>query len=797
MSRFFVVLLFVIFPIYLYAQIPNPASIDVQSLSDAQISRLVIEMQRRGISENEAIALARSRGASEAQIAQLRERILEHQSSSSSLNTTGSKSTAFGIEQRYSEKPFFLPTAEEERMFGFQFFNSEQLSFEAGINMPVSGSYLVGPGDVFSIQVYGSSQQSYRLDVNRGGFITIPDVGPVAVGGFTMKQAEQRIFDQLALIYRDIIASRPSTFVNIQMESTRSIRVSVVGEVFTPGTYTLPGTATAFSALHLSGGPNIRGTFRDIRVLREGREFATLDVYDYLVNGNGLVDVQLRDGDVIMVPTYRNRVKVTGSFIRTGIFEARENETLQDLVFFAGGFNEHAYRNRIEVNRNTGREMSVRDIFSEDFKSFVLQNGDSIFAGRVLQRFSNRVRIEGAVFRPGTYELTEGLTLSELIERADGVREDAFLQRALILRLNEDLSYQNVSFNVSDVIGKRDDILLKREDIVNISPIAEMRENQVLAVHGEVLRPGSFAYRSGITLGDLIKLAGGFREAASESYIEVTRRLSYEEAAHTGDRLGHLYQFAIPRSLNLSSKDAQFELMPFDHVFVRKAPGFANEARVTVLGEVNYAGQYSLVNKKERLSDVIKRSGGLTPDAYSEGAMLTRKIALTSKERRLREVTLMQHPELLEKDQLGFQVVGVKLERALQRPGSRDDIFMRDGDELVIPRLNQTISVSGEVLNPLSLPFIEKKGVKHYINQSGGFGVRAKRNRAYVVYPNGTAGATSSFLFIRSYPQVTPGSEIIIPEKPEKVPLPATAWIGIGSGLTSLALAIITIVNQF
>ncbi|HKL71561.1 MAG TPA: SLBB domain-containing protein [Marinilabiliaceae bacterium] len=776
----------------------NPASVDVSALSDAQIQRLISEVKKRGLSEQQALDLARVRGMSEGQLKILSQRmktVSKNSDLSADLKPEFSLDSLFDKnENLYSKKPFIPFTKEEERLFGLNFFNSDRLTFQPRANIEVTNEYKVAVGDELRIDVYGASQQSYVEIVDNDGQIIIPNVGPIAVRGKQLSAVKKIVREKLSLIYRDLVEPSPNTFVNIHLGAIQAITVHVIGEVFAPGTYTLPGSATAFNALYFSGGPNIKGTFRDIRVIRNGKIIHRLDVYDYLINGNGEVNVALNDGDVIMVPTYGNRIKVAGEFIRNGIFESKQGESLQQMIEYAGGFNEYAFRSRIELYRNTGREHEVIDVLTDAFNETLLQNGDSIYVGKVLDRFTNRVSISGAVFRPGSYELTEGLMLSELIAKADGVCEDAFMERAIIIRLNSDLSLTNVSFSLNDLVGRQSDVLLKREDVVIINSVDEMREKQVVHISGEVQMPGSFIFRENMSLGDLILLSGGFKESASQSYIEITRRLSYEEALQPVSTVAKLFQFDIPRNLSLKSKDASFELLPFDEVYVRRAPGAIREGSVLINGEVRYAGTYALIKKNERISDLINRSGGLTDEAFLPGAMLTRPISLTAKERRLREFALSQN-EGLEMKAMEFEVVGVDLSKAINNPGGRDDIFLRNGDELVIPRHNQTIQVGGGVLNPLSMPYIGGRGVKYYVKNSGGFALRAKRNRTYVVYPNGSAGATSNFLFFRSYPKVLPGSEIVVPQRPEKEALPVTAWISIGSGISTIALTLVTLIN--
>ncbi|MDG5800528.1 SLBB domain-containing protein [Marinilabiliaceae bacterium ANBcel2] len=771
----------------------DPASVDVSSLSDNQIDHIVSEINSRGLTIDQAIAMARAQGVSDNQIAHLRQRIEQHRGIEGAEDDL--EFLEFEEETVYSEKPFFIATEEEKSIFGFHFFNSEELTFSPGRNYAVTSSYIVGASDQFSIDVYGASEMRYVVEVNRNGEINIPNVGPVLVGGFTLKEAEKRIFDKLAGIYRDMKADEPSTFVNINISKVKPVTVNVVGEVFAPGTYVLPGTATAFNALYLSGGPNLKGSFRDIKVMRDNKVAHVVDVYDFLINGSGDVNIQLRDGDVIIVPAYKKRVRLGGNFVRTGIFESKEGESIEELINYAGGFDEKAYRNRVEVYRNTGRELEVKDVFEGMFDQFFMQSGDSIYAGEVLDRFANRVVIEGAVFRPGTYELSSGMMLSELIDKADGLREDAFMERGMILRLNDDLTYSNLSFNVHEIAAGSYDVQLKREDVVTISPIDSLREERHVNVYGEVLSPGRFKFRDNLTLGDVIKLSGGFKESASESYVEVTRRLSYQEAAVAGEKTGHLYQFTVPRSLALEGDDAEFKIEPYDRIFVRRAPGFAEEGRVTLKGEVNYAGEYALVERNEKLSDLINRGGGLKPDAYPEGAMLTRPVSESVRERRIKEASVGQERGV-ELSELGFEVVGVDLKKALANPGSRHDLYLQPGDELVVPKQMQTVKIDGGVLNPVSVPYVEGRGLKYYVDQGGGFGLRARKNRAYVVYPNGSAAATSNFLLFRSYPDIEPGSTIIIPEKPQRDPIPPTGWIAIASGVSSLALTIVTVINQ-
>jgi protein involved in polysaccharide export with SLBB domain len=780
-----------------FAQTIDPSKVDVNALSDNQVIALISEMEKRGLSENEAIALAQARGMSQSQINDLKRRISEVKSGTRSGTKKEHQGAKEGeaAEQISSKAPIdSVTTRVNRRIFGFEFFNSEKLTFEPNVNIPVSPSYVLGAGDEVLVDIWGASQKSYQLKIDRNGMVIIPEIGPLSIGGLTLANAQQRILQKLPLIYSDLTSASPRTFASVYMGELKAIKVNVIGEVFVPGTYTLPGTSTVFNALYLSGGPNESGSFRDIQVIRDGKVIGRLDVYDFLLNGNGSVNISLRDNDVVLVPTYIHRVKMGGNFKRSGWFEAKSNETVGDAIRYAGGFKEDAYSGRVELYRNTSKQRQFLNVTEFDFDKISLQSGDSIFVGEIIQRFENRVSVEGAVFRPGNFEMKEGLTLSQLIEQADGVREDAFTQRGLVVRLNKDLSLQNIAFSVVDLLNGNFDIPLQREDRVVISSINEMREFQVVSIVGEVQRPGEFDYRERMTLSDLIFMAGGLKESASESSIEISRRLNYDEADNFTNKTANLYQFKVLRSLELVDESARFVLQPYDQVYIRRSPSYSENGTVRVSGEVKYAGDYSLKSKNERLTEIIFRSGGLSPDAYLEGAMLTRRVNITPKMKRLREELKKRDSTLVFND-VEFDVIGVNLVKAMGNPGSRNDIFMRSGDELFIPRENQTVKVSGEVLNPISLTYQKDKGLKRYVNQGGGFGNKAKKNRVYVIHPNGEASTTRNFLFIRSYPDVTPGSEIIVPQKPEREPMSAGTWISISSSLASLTLAVVSIVN--
>src|SRR5665647_1230774 len=774
----------------------NPASIDVNNLSDAQIQRIMQEMQTRGLTQDQAIALAKAQGATQTQIDQLTMRIQQQQMNpSDSLSSKSDYPSATTRKAYTSPKARVTVSEKTKKIFGYQLFNSQNLSFEPAVNIPIPRDYVLGISDQLSINVWGASQTKYQLIIDKNGAITIPDVGPVYLAGLSFEKGQSLIKNRLMAIYSGMAGEFPNTWAEVSLGAVRSIKINVIGEINAPGTYTLPSTASAFNALYLSGGPNENGSFREIRLFRDGVTFKTIDVYDFLINADPTANVQLREQDIIFVPNYKTRVEIAGEIKRKGIFEIKSTETMSDLIRFAGGFGDKAYTHALTVIRNNDREREVRSVADADFGKFALQNGDSIRADLILNRFSNRVAIQGAVFHPGNYELTPGMKLSDLIKKADGLREDAFMNRGLISRIKEDNSPENISFDLKEVMKGGNDILLRKEDKVLISSIFQMREKRTVTIVGEVMRPDFMEYQDNMTLGDVIFKAGGFREQADISVVEVSRRLSYEEAAKVTDKMNDIFQFALTRDLKLSPTDAAFKLMPFDEVYVRRAPGYGNQGTIMITGEVIYAGTYAISDKNEKISNMIKRAGGLIPGAFISGATLTRTYNLSEAEKEKKR-QLMQRDSTTLRDSLltlkSTYPVGIELEKILASPGSSIDLLLQPGDVINIPRQLQTVKVSGNVMNPLALTYEKRISLSRYIDRAGGYDDRARKSRTYVIYPNGTTASTRGFIFRRS-PRITPGAEIIVPKKAVKTDN-TMKWISIASALASMATAVATLV---
>jgi protein involved in polysaccharide export with SLBB domain len=767
--------------------------VEINNLSDQQIQQIVTEMNARGLNMEQALQMAQLKGATPMQIDQIKQRI--QKLLTSKLNPiTGSASQKEqkinNPEELFSQKADFKTSEEVKRIFGFQLFNSENLTFEPSVNIPTPTNYVLGINDELLISVWGASQQSYQLQVGSNGAVTIPDIGPVYVSGMEFSKAKELIKKRLSAIYNGMNGESPNTFAEVSMSNLRSIRINVIGEVMVPGTYILPSTASAFNALFLSGGPNEKGSFRNIEVIRENKIIKTIDVYDYLVNANTQENIQLREQDILYIPTYRKRVDVTGEFKRNGIFELTEKDKLSDVIRFAGGFTDLAFKTQLSLTRITETQKKVIDVSESIYDSFVPNNGDSIVASKIIDRYENRVNIWGAVFHPGFYELTEGLTLSGLIKKAQGVREDYFSNRGQIIRLQNDLTTMVLPFNVDEILSGKNDIKLEREDQVVIQDIFSMRQNRKVQILGEVQHPGEFDFSENMTLKDLIFQAGGFKEAASESFIELARRRNYKEANELSDEIVKLFQFNIDRNLNVEDRSDTFHLEPFDYIYVRKAPSYHEQRTVYISGEVRYPGAYSISSKKERISDLIRRAGGLTPNAFPKGARIKRNNPMAKSNMAILRNNLNDSLLTKAEEQIANDQLELRLESILKNPGSDYDYFLKEGDIINVPEITLAIRIAGEVQNPIGMAYQDGKSLKYYIDRSGGFSDKARKRKTFVIYSDGTTKITHSFIK-NIYPEIQPGCQIIVPQKPEKQRTDNTGkWLAIASTITTILVAI-------
>jgi len=769
----FIILLSIIFIANSIAVAQEVQGVDVKALPQSEIQKAQKAMQDAGLSTQDAANIARQKGATEQQIQDFENRLQDGNTPAANEISDPVQDASENVEEQQDIEKSKRQSGYEAngRIFGSYLFNNRNLTFNPSINIQTPKNYEIGIGDQIIVNIWGNSQNNYQLQVNKNGQILIPDVGPVYIAGNTFQEAENKIIQRLTSIYADMGGSNPQTFAQVNMGQLRSIQVNLVGEVAAPGTYTLPVTATVFNGLYLSGGPNNIGSFRNIKIIRNNKVFKTIDIYKFLVNADPSENILLNDDDIIFIPAAEKRVEVNGEFKRNGLFELKEDEMLSDLIRFAGGFTENSYLSKTQIYRKTQQGYQISDVAFSQLATTQLINGDEIRNKQILSSFENRVTISGSVYRPGDYEWSPGLTLKQLILKADSIMPDAFLKRGIITRYNPDLTTSVISFNLEDILTGNSNIALFPEDMVLIKSHFQLKEQSYITVNGEVLAPGKFNWSDELTLGDAIFLAGGFTEGADSTFIEVARRLSYEETAELTDKLVHTEILNLSRDLSLNSNDAGFLLKPYDQVSVRQAPGFRQDKTVFISGEVAYAGAYAVSDKKQRISDLIQMAGGLTPQAFIEGATLQRF-----------------------SNELGSEQVAIDLKLVMNNPGSETDFFLNNGDRIYIPEYLPTVKITGSVQNPFSIAFESGKTAKYYIDRSGGFNFDAHKKKTYVRYANGTTAVTKSFL-IKNYPEVQPGSQIIVPQKPEKKATDSGKWIAWASVLSSLAVSAATIYN--
>lgn len=684
-------------------------------------------------------------------------------------------------------------------VFGRNIFRGSALTFEPNENQATPENYRLGPGDEVIIDIWGENERSLREEISPEGNIMIEQVGPVYLNGLTIREANEKLRGVFSQMYAGVSGEEPSSDVRVTLGRLRTIQVNVLGEVATPGTYRLSSFATVFHALYRAGGVTPIGGLRDIRVMRGGREVARVDVYDLLMNGRTSDDVRLEEGDVIIVPPYEQLVEISGNVKRPMFYEMKPGESLGKLVEYAGGFTGDAYRNEVRLIRESGREYQIYSVREPNYASWMLEDGDAVTVGSVLDRFANRVEVRGAVYREGMYELGDEVhTVRGLIDRAEGLKGDAFPGRALLLREREDLTLEMVAIDLAGLMaGQVPDIELQRNDILVIPSIHELEERGALTISGEVARPGAYPYAEHMTIEDLVVQAGGLLDGASTARIDVSRRIKDPQSTTPSSNLGKIYSFSLKDGLVVDG-DAGFELMPYDIVEVRRSPAYRVQERVTLDGEVVFAGGYTLVKKNERLSDLVNRAGGLTPDAYAHGARLIRR--MNDEERAVRETTLrmaLQNQRggdslSMDKIQLNdYYSVGIELDKALSKPGSDFDMVLREGDRLVIPQYVSTVSISGEVMYPNTVFYLKGKNLKYYVSQAGGYGLQAKKSRAYIVYMNGTVARVRSLGKAR----IEPGCQIIIPSKRERKGISLPAIMSLATSAASIGTMAASIAN--
>lgn len=685
-------------------------------------------------------------------------------------------------------------TKQQERksqIFGHDIFNNEALSFEPNMNVPTPRDYRLGPGDAVIIEIYGASQETINATVSPEGTVTIEGCGPVQLSGLTVDQANARLRSQIGAYYS-------SSQIRLSVGQTRTILVNVMGEVKMPGTYTLSAFATVFNALYMAGGVNDIGTLRDIKVFRNNRQVSSIDVYDYILNGQATGNVKLTDNDVIIVGAYDCLVSINGRVKRPMYYEMKQGENFSALLKYSGGFTGDAFKGSVRVMRRAGALLSVHTVGEFDFSSFGMADGDSVLVDSVLNRYSNMAEVKGSVFRPGLFELGTTVTsVRTLIEAAGGLTEEAFTPHAVLHRMKDDRTLEVLAVDVAGVMsGRLADVPLKNEDVLYIPTRMEALTLQTITIHGEVQYPGIYRYAENETLEDFVLQAGGLTEAASVMKVDVGRRIIDPSATTSNDTISQTFSFALKDGFVIEGEQA-FHLQPYDEVYVRRSPGYTEQENVIVEGEVMYAGTYTLAVKGQRISQIIENAGGLKKTAFAQGARLIRQ--RTAEERARQEALMMaaRRSAGSGKDSIDISkldvgttyTVGIELDKAIANPGGDADVQLRDGDRIIIPEYSSTVKINGEVMYPNTVSFVKGKNHKYYINLAGGFGDQAKKRQTYIIYMNGNVAKAG-----RKHKPM-PGCEIVVPTKQQHERMSTAEIMTIGTASASIATMIATLVN--
>ena len=676
------------------------------------------------------------------------------------------------------------------RVFGRDIFNNTSLTFEPAMNLATPQNYVIGPGDNIKLDIYGASQKSDVYIVSPDGDITVEGFGPIHVSGMSVSRAQAHLRSTLGTRYA-------SSSIKIGLGQTRTITINVMGEVQTPGTYTVSAFASVFHALYMAGGISELGTLRNIKVYRRGSLVTVVDVYDFILNGKLTGNVRLQDNDVIVVGTYDAMVSIAGKVKRPMYYEMKKTESMASLLNYAGGFSSDAYKKMIRVIRNGDTKRKVFNVGEFDLSSFKVQNGDSVNVDSIIDRYENMVEVKGAVFRPGMYQLGNGVaTVGDLLRLCDGVKEDAITTRGVMHRMNQDRTLSVLPVDIGGILsGTAADVPLKNEDVLFIPSKTDQQLDRTITIHGEVMYPGEYRYADNETLEDFVLQAGGLKESASTVKVDVSRRIIDNKALTDNGITAETFSFALKDGFVIDGEPG-FILKPYDEVYVRKSPGYQTQQNVVIEGEVNFPGTYALSKRESRLSDLIKAAGGVNNMAYVKGARLERRITPEERIRMQQVVEVVEH-QTVDEDSLDLKnlnfgniyYVGIQLDKAIEDPGSDYDLVLREGDKIIVPEYNNTVTISGNVLYPNTVAYKKGKKASYYINQAGGYGNRARRGSTYIVHMNGTVNQ------VGEGERPTPGCQIIVPTKPKMDPAKVSQWLGIGSTTAAIATTIATIAH--
>ncbi len=770
------------------------STLKVDNLTDSDILKIKAQLQTNNMTIEQAEPMALAKGMPAIEFAKLKARL-----GAQALNAETAKSDNASEQELSRKQDKIVNTKVKDTLnaliFGSELFDTPTLNFEPNLKLATPMNYILGPGDELQVSVYGVQEFNAAVPVTIEGKVNIQYVGQIPVSGMTIEAATQKIKAAIARVYSTVASGQSQ--VGVSLSRIRTIRVTIIGSK-QPGNYSISSLATVYNALFLGGGPGKNGSYRNIELLRDNKVYRNIDIYRFLVNGNQSDNVGLKDNDVIRIPAYKQRVTVEGQVKRPGIFEMKKGESFADLLLFASGFTDVAYTASVNVLQKTDKEFKVTDIKAAQFTSYQPLSGDVFRVSKILNRFENRISIAGAVFRPDTYSFYEGMRISDLIAKADGLKEDAYSKRARIIRLKSDLTTEIVTVNLEQALGgdAAANVGLKKEDVVTVYSILDFVEEYKITIDGEIRQPGVYDYNEGLTLNDLLVQAGGLTGSASKR-VEIARMIVAEENDDANSNKAQLFNIEIAPDNNEQAKN--FELKPFDVINIRKMAVYEKPEMVTITGAVQYAGKYVLANKKERVFDVVTRAGGLTSVANVNGVKIKRPIQA----KQIEEVesinlnlgtkdSIQNKLEKKLKEDLKYATIPVDWDAILKNQQSSTNIILFPGDAIEVAAFNEGVKVAGNVLLTSEIPYNKGRGFRYYLDAVGGVDNKGWKRKAYIIYPNGQASVTRQFLFVRNYPKVTPGSQIIVPERPEVKKLSTAEVVSIGSVLASLALLIVT-----
>ena len=780
-------------------------SLMAQSMSDSQVLEYVKDGIRQGKEQKQLASELARKGVTKEQAMRVKQ-LYEQQNNVNTSQSTGTdinesrlrEETKENTSDMLEDHPTTQDLARGDQVFGRNIFNTRNLTFEPSVNLATPSNYRLGPGDEVIIDIWGASQNTIRQQISPEGTINIQKIGPVNLSGMTVSAANDYLKNALNKIYNGLNnTTDPTSDIRLTLGNIRTIQINVMGEVVQPGTYALSSFSTVFHALYRAGGVSDIGSLRNVQLVRNGKNIATIDVYEFIMKGNTLDDIRLQEGDVVIVPAYDVLVKISGKVKRPMRFEMKKDENLATLIKYAGGFEADAYTRSLRVVRQNGEEYEVNTVKDMDYSIYTMRNGDVVTAEAILNRFTNKLEIRGAVYRPGIYQLSGKLnTIRELVHEAQGLTGDAFLNRAVLYRQREDLTSEVVQIDIKSIMdGTSPNLALMKNDILYIPSIHDLEDRGNVTVHGEVAQPDSYPYADNMTLEDLIIQAGGLKEAASTVRIDISRRIKNPRSTADNDTIGQMYTFSLKDGFVIDGQPG-FILEPYDQVYVRRSPGYQAQQNVAIEGEILFGGNYAMTSREERLSDLVNKAGGPTNYAYLRGAKLTR-VANASEKKRMGDVIRLMSRQLGEAmiDSLGIRVedtftVGIDLEKALSNPKSNADLVLREGDVISIPKNTNTVTINGAVMVPNTVSYMKGKNVDYYLNQAGGCSDNARKSKKFIVYMNGQVTKVKG----SGKKQIEPGCEIIVPGKAKKKGNIANI-LGYATSFSSLGMMIASIAN--